>query len=62
MALKITDLIEASKAIRMSEQDKEMQRRSFAFGNTHFENANVTRDMIAAAADSISVVSQPKAK
>jgi len=62
MAVDIADLIEKSKAIRMSEQDKEMQRRSFAFGNTHFENANITRDMISTAADAIPVVSTTKAK
>jgi hypothetical protein len=43
-ALKI--LIETARQVQMSDGEKECQRRSFAFGNTHFENKLITREMI----------------
>ena len=39
-------LIEAAKTIERSKQDLEQQRRSFAYGNTKFENEMITRAMI----------------
>lgn len=39
-------LIEAAKRIPVTSEDKEKQRRSFAYGNTHFENDRITREMI----------------
>lgn len=39
-------LIEAAKTIEQSKQDLEQQRRSFAYGNTKFENEMITRVMI----------------
>lgn len=39
-------LIEAAKQLRPSEEHREQQRRSFAFGNTSFENSRITRDMV----------------
>lgn len=39
-------LIEAARRITPSPEDRERQRRSFAYGNTHFENALITREMI----------------
>ncbi len=39
-------LIEAAKKIQQTEQQQEQQRRSFAYGNTAFENADITRSMI----------------
>jgi hypothetical protein len=35
----------------MSPEEKEAQRRSFAYGNAHIENERVTREMIDKAAD-----------
>lgn len=43
-ALKI--LIEAAKKVRPSAEHREKQRRSFAYGNTAFENERITRSMI----------------
>lgn len=43
-------LIEKAAKIRMSSEDQEAQRRSFAYGNAHIENERVTREMIDAAA------------
>lgn len=43
-ALKI--LIEATKTLPKSNTLAEEQRRSFAYGNTKFENDAITREMI----------------
>ncbi|HUZ32262.1 MAG TPA: hypothetical protein VMV19_09215 [Xanthobacteraceae bacterium] len=42
----LKELIEATKAIRSTDKDREEQRRSFAFGNTAFENSRITREMV----------------
>jgi len=44
-------MIELARAVKMTEEQWEEQRRSFAFGNTAFENPNITREMIDEIAD-----------
>jgi hypothetical protein len=44
-------LIERSRKTPMNESEKERQRRSFAYGNTHFENPLITREMVDREAD-----------
>lgn len=39
-------LIEAAKRVHPSPEHREEQRRSFAYGNTAFENRLITREMI----------------
>jgi hypothetical protein len=39
-------LIEAAKKITPTPEHREQQRRSFAYGNTHYENARITREMV----------------
>lgn len=39
-------LLEAAKTAKPSPEHREQQRRSFAYGNTHFENDRITREMI----------------
>ncbi|MBH5402290.1 hypothetical protein HZZ13_31540 [Bradyrhizobium sp. CNPSo 4010] len=39
-------LIEAAKSANPSPEHREEQRRSFVYGNTHFENALITREMV----------------
>jgi hypothetical protein len=39
-------LIEAAKAANPSPEHREEQRRSFVYGNTHFENVLITREMV----------------
>jgi hypothetical protein len=39
-------LIEAAKSAKPSPEHREEQRRSFVYGNTHFENALITREMV----------------
>ena len=36
--MKLEDLVEACRAVEMTEKDREAQRRSFAYGNTKTEN------------------------
>ena len=43
-------LLERSKALTMTEAQQAAQRRSFAFGNTAFENPLITREMVEEAA------------
>lgn len=44
-------LIEAAKTIQQSSDEAEKQRRSFAYGNTKFENDTITWDMVNEQAD-----------
>jgi hypothetical protein len=39
-------LLEAARTIEPTPEQKELQRRSFAFGNTAFENSRITREMV----------------
>lgn len=39
-------LIEAAKTANPSQEHREEQRRSFVYGNTHFENELITREMV----------------
>jgi hypothetical protein len=42
----LKNLLEAARKIPQTEGDLELQRRSFAYGNTHFENELITREMV----------------
>ncbi len=42
----LQQLLEAAKKAQPSAQQREDQRRSFAYGNTAFENKLITREMI----------------
>jgi hypothetical protein len=53
MSEHLTKLMEAARGRAMSGEEKEAQRRSFAYGNAHIENERVTREMVAAAAEKI---------
>jgi hypothetical protein len=47
MQEELSKLIEAARnAAPMDAKEKEAQRRSFAYGNTAFENPMITREMI----------------
>ena len=39
-------LLEKAKTVRMTPEQKEEQRRSFAYGNTKIENSRITREII----------------
>jgi hypothetical protein len=42
----LKELIEAARRIVFTPEQREQQRRSFAYGNTAFENSRITRDMV----------------
>jgi dTDP-glucose pyrophosphorylase len=46
MVGRLKELIEAAKAVQPSQEQREEQRRSFAYGNTAFENSLITREMV----------------
>ncbi len=53
MSEELEALLEASRAHKAEPAEKEAQRRSFAYGNTHFENENITRDLVDRAAEAL---------
>jgi hypothetical protein len=42
----LQQLIEAARHLPFREDEREAQRRSFAYGNTHIENERITREMV----------------
>ena len=42
----LKELIEAAKKVQPTAEQREQQRRSFAYGDTHFESERITREMI----------------
>lgn len=46
-------LIETARRIVPTPEEKEEQRRSFAYGNTKIENSRITREMVDQAADAL---------
>ena len=42
----LSRLIEMAKAVRVTEEQREEQRRSFVYGNTAVENERITREMV----------------
>lgn len=46
-------LIEKAQKIVMTESQMRQQRLSFVYGNTHIENARITREMVAEADDKV---------
>jgi hypothetical protein len=46
-------LIEAARKVQPSPGQEEEQRRSFAYGNTAFENPLITREMVDRQAEAI---------
>lgn len=47
----LSELIARARRRAFTPDDQEEQRRSFAYGNTHFENEDITRDTVNAAAE-----------
>ena len=46
MGEELQKLIEIAKGITATPEHREEQRRSFAYGNTAYENGRITREMI----------------
>ncbi|MGB3296179.1 MAG: hypothetical protein WBB01_24605 [Phormidesmis sp.] len=51
MSKQLEQLLDQTRNIQMTSQQREAQRRSFAYGNAHLENKHVTPEMIDAVAD-----------
>ncbi len=51
MSKELDELIERARTIRMTPEQAERQRRSFAYGNVKIENDSITWDMIDRAAE-----------
>jgi hypothetical protein len=49
----LTALLEAARDAKTTPEHREEQRRTFAFGNTHFENSRITREMVDRQADEL---------
>lgn len=53
MSEELEKLLEMAKNVRMTPEEQEEQRRSFAYGNVRIENERITWDHIHKAADSV---------
>lgn len=53
MTNRLRKLLEESKKADLTPQEKEEQRRSFAYGNTKIENSRITREMVDREADAL---------
>ena len=47
----LEDLLETAKTVVLTPEEKEQQRRSFAYGNVVIENPRITREMVDKAAE-----------
>ncbi|MBM3555329.1 MAG: hypothetical protein FJX47_07230 [Alphaproteobacteria bacterium] len=46
MSPELKALLEKARTVVMTAEEREAQRQSFAYGNTHFENQTITREMV----------------
>ena len=53
MSKELEILLEAARERKVTPDEEEAQRRSFAYGNTHFENECITREMVDKAAEAL---------
>lgn len=53
MSDELERLLSLASAHEMNAEQREAQRRSFAYGNTHFENSDITRETVDRAADEL---------
>lgn len=53
MLRKLEALLERARNVRMTLEEQEEQRRSFAYGNTKIENDRITREIIDREAESL---------
>jgi hypothetical protein len=55
MSQDLQHLIELARRHEITPEEHDAQIRSFAYGNTHFENETITRDDINRAVDALNV-------
>ena len=58
----LDELLAAAKNVKMTPEQSERQRRSFAYGNTHFENDKITRETVDRAAARLAAARKAAAK
>ncbi|MDI1266075.1 MAG: hypothetical protein PS018_22755 [bacterium] len=51
--VRLNELIEAARLVRPTYEQREAQRRSFVYGNTHLENELISREMVDRAAEAL---------
>jgi hypothetical protein len=56
----LQELVNAARRVPFPSEDREAQRRSFAYGNTHIENDRITREMVDEQAEALKVARQGK--
>jgi hypothetical protein len=49
------ELVERARRVKMTPEQEEAQRQSFAYGNCHIDNPRVTRSMVEEAARNLGV-------
>ena len=57
---KLKELLERTRSVRMTPEQREAQRQSFAYGNTRFENDHITRETVARASRALAAETKPK--
>ena len=65
MTNRLQQLLDEAKKTVQTPQEKEAQRRSFAYGNTKIENPRITREMVdreAEALDKATADSSPRSE
>jgi hypothetical protein len=53
MTNRLQELLDEAKKANPTPEEKEEQRRSFAYGNTKIENPRITREMVDREADAL---------
>ncbi len=53
MTRDLQNLLAAARNVVLTPEEKEQQRRSFAYGNVAIENPRITREMVDRAADAL---------
>ena len=56
----LQELVEAARGVSFPSDEREAQRRSFAYGNTHIENERITRVMVDEQAEALKAAQQSK--
>ena len=49
----LNELLDTARVARPTPEQREAQRRSFVYGNTHLENELITREIVDRAAESL---------
>jgi hypothetical protein len=62
MTNRLQELLDQARKVTPTPEEKEAQRRSFAYGNTKIENPRITREMIDRAADALGAPKNERGK